>query len=198
MKARYSILSLTLLLIATLLIAPMGAFAASSTATGSKILKNINVSGTLEDGSTFDGKVSLTNLAYDLEKGLLADGEVKGTVTKADGTVQDVKETFNGVTANLTGAESAMSTLAAQQQEEGCQILFLDLGPLNLDLLGLQLDLSQIVLDLTAVPGPGNLLGNLLCSVAGLLDGNGLLSDVTGLLGQLTGLLDQVNNLLGR
>ncbi|WP_079508699.1 hypothetical protein [Mesobacillus jeotgali] len=93
-----------------------------------------------------------------------------------------------------------MSSLVANQQqaEEGCQVLFLDLGPLFLDLLGLQLDLSQIVLDLTAVPGPGNLLGNLLCAVTGLLDGNGLLSDVSGLLGKLTGLLDQINGLLGR
>lgn len=66
-------------------------------------------------------------------------------------------------------------------EEDGCEILFLDLGPISLDLLGLQIDLSQIELDVTAVPGPGNLLGNLLCQVAGLLDD----------------LLGQVNNLLG-
>jgi hypothetical protein len=41
---------------------------------------------------------------------------------------------------------------------------------LSLDLLGLQIDLSRIVLDITAQTGPGNLLGNLLCAVAGLLD----------------------------
>jgi hypothetical protein len=42
--------------------------------------------------------------------------------------------------------------------------------PLDLDVLGLQIDLSQIVLDITAEAGAGNLLGNLLCNVAGLLD----------------------------
>jgi len=39
------------------------------------------------------------------------------------------------------------------------------------------------VLNITAVPGAGNLLGNLLCDVANLLNGSGLLpAQVTGLL----------------
>lgn len=29
---------------------------------------------------------------------------------------------------------------------------------------------NEIVIDLRAVPGPGNLLGNLLCAILGLLD----------------------------
>ena len=48
--------------------------------------------------------------------------------------------------------------------------LHLDIGPISLDLLGLKVDLSRIVLDITAQTGAGNLLGNLLCAVAGLLD----------------------------
>jgi hypothetical protein len=47
----------------------------------------------------------------------------------------------------------------------------LTLGPLDLNLLGLQVHLDRVVLDITAQSGPGNLLGNLLCSVAHLLDG---------------------------
>ena len=62
------------------------------------------------------------------------------------------------------------------------------LGPLDLDLLGLQVHLDKVVLDITAVPGAGNLLGNLLCAVAGLLDGGPL----AGLLGQLNSLLQQI------
>jgi hypothetical protein len=77
----------------------------------------------------------------------------------------------------------------AQQGGGSCQILFLELGPLFLNLLGLELSLNQIVLDLTAQRGPGNLLGNLLCAVAGLLDGSR-----GGVLGNL---LDRINNLLG-
>ena len=44
------------------------------------------------------------------------------------------------------------------------------LGPLHLDLLGLVIDLNQVILNITAEPGPGNLLGNLLCAIVGLLD----------------------------
>jgi hypothetical protein len=68
--------------------------------------------------------------------------------------------------------------------ETTCQILHLDLGPLTLDLLGLQVDLSRIVLDITAQSGAGNLLGNLLCGVANLLN------DPTGLTRLLNSILD--------
>ena len=44
-------------------------------------------------------------------------------------------------------------------------------GPLDLNLLGLAVHLDEVVLDISAVPGAGNLLGNLLCGVANLLNG---------------------------
>jgi hypothetical protein len=43
------------------------------------------------------------------------------------------------------------------------------------------------VLNVAAQPGPGNLLGNLLCAVAHLLDNNGPLSGIVGLLNNLLG-----------
>ena len=73
-----------------------------------------------------------------------------------------------------------------------CQILNLTLGPLHLNLLGLVVDLNRVHLRITAVRGPGNLLGNLLCAVANLLNGSApaanqaaLLNDVVGALGIL-------------
>jgi hypothetical protein len=63
-----------------------------------------------------------------------------------------------------------------------CEILHLELGPLDLDLLGLEVHLDQVVLDITAQSGPGNLLGNLLCAVAGLLDRDGPLEGIANLL----------------
>ena len=60
---------------------------------------------------------------------------------------------------------------------------------MHLDLLGLVVDLAPIHLDVTAVPGAGNLLGNLLCAVAGLLDPNTFLADF---LNQLLGILFKV------
>jgi len=70
-----------------------------------------------------------------------------------------------------------------------CSILDLTLGPIHLDLLGLVVDLNQVHLQLTAEPGSGNLLGNLLCAVAGLFDG-GLLGQVSQILNRVLGLLD--------
>jgi hypothetical protein len=61
-----------------------------------------------------------------------------------------------------------------------CPILNLSLGPIHVDLLGLVVDTSRICLDVTAVPRQGALLGNLLCAIAGLLDGGLSLADVLG------------------
>jgi hypothetical protein len=63
-----------------------------------------------------------------------------------------------------------------------CDILHLTLGPLDLTLLGLVVHLDRIRLDITAQPGPGNLLGNLLCAIAGLLDGSAPLTSLAALL----------------
>ncbi len=75
-----------------------------------------------------------------------------------------------------------------EAQAAVCPILVLDIGAIHLDLLGLVVDLAPISLDITAVPGAGNLLGNLLCAVANLLNGTGG--------GSLGGLLAQINQIL--
>ena len=62
------------------------------------------------------------------------------------------------------------------------------MDPLDLDLLGLVVHLDTVHLVITAQPGPGNLLGNLLCAVAGLLDGSGspnALQQIVNLLNQI-------------
>jgi hypothetical protein len=51
-----------------------------------------------------------------------------------------------------------------------CTILSLTLQPLDLNLLGLRVRTSRIDILIEAVPGPNNLLGNLLCALTGLLD----------------------------
>jgi hypothetical protein len=103
--------------------------------------------------------------------------------------------TLDGILTNtVTGVQTTITDLAVRLPILGtttatCDILHLELGPLDLDLLGLVIHLDRIVLDITAVPGPGNLLGNLLCAIAGLLDGGGPLARLTGLLNQLLMLL---------
>jgi hypothetical protein len=93
--------------------------------------------------------------------------------------------TFTGLVSGVQQtAVPFTSAINLAQSQASCQILDLVLGPLHLDLLGLVVDLNQVHLNITAVPGAGNLLGNLLCGIAHLLDG-GPLAGLTGLLNNL-------------
>jgi hypothetical protein len=87
---------------------------------------------------------------------LVANGSLVTTITN----------TITGATQTVTQAISIPVAASGS-----CPILHLTLGPLDLNLLGLQVHLDRVVLDITAQSGPGNLLGNLLCAVAHLLDG---------------------------
>jgi hypothetical protein len=82
------------------------------------------------------------------------------------------------------------SVTAPLQVSGSCQILSLTIGPIHLNLLGLVIDLNQVVLNITAVPGAGNLLGNLLCAVANLLNGGGLIGNL------LTNLSTLINRII--
>ena len=122
---------------------------------------SIPVAGT--GTGTLTGTFNLQRFAANNDQ-LLAVGTLVGTVTNtATGVVTSVVQ---NVAFPVTVGQTA------------CEILHLDLGPLHLDLLGLQIDLSQVVLDITAQPAPGNLLGNLLCSVAHLLDSPSALANL--------------------
>jgi hypothetical protein len=68
---------------------------------------------------------------------------------------------------------TASPSFVLAQATQTCQILNLNIQPLHLNLLGLVVDLQAVILDITAVAGAGNLLGNLLCAVVGLLDNVG-------------------------
>jgi len=150
---------------------------------------------TLDEGdATFDGRLDITGLeivdqdtaeelafeGQDLREPeedenpfyLVASGRLQGAL-ETNPTTQ-INETFQTVIGLLEDAIGLLEGLLDDDNDEDdpeeCPILFLDVGPIFLDLLGLQVDVSQIVIDITAVAGEGNLLGNLLCAVAGLLD----------------------------
>lgn len=122
----------------------------------------------LDEIDEFDGQLTLTDLEVaenadgDLE--LLASGRLRGQVVE---TGERVNETFEDLVLGLL--EQILGILQPDEPGE-CPILTLDVGKIFLDLLGLQVETSEIQIDITAVAGPGNLLGNLLCAVAGLLD----------------------------
>ena len=113
-------------------------------------------------------------------KGFL-EGRIKdaGPDTKFSGVKLIPVKKING--QSVTDARTASRAAA-------CDVLNLVLGPLDLNVLGLEVHLQRVVLDIVAVAGAGQLLGNLLCAVAGLLDGGPL----AGLLGQLRTLLNQI------
>jgi hypothetical protein len=79
--------------------------------------------------------------------------------------------------------------VGARQLAPSCDILNLVLGPLDLNLLGLEVHLNRVVLNIVATPGPGNLLGNLLCAVAGLLDNTGVLRQIRQILNSILAIL---------
>jgi hypothetical protein len=131
-------------------------------------ITNIPVRGTTAAGDVFNGRLDINR--FRVRNGqLVAVGDLTGTLRSAVG---DVIGTVDQI-VRLPVAIGDAST---------CDILHLRLGPLDLNLLGLVVHLNRIRLDITAQAGPGNLLGNLLCAIAGLLDQglnlNGVLRDL--------------------
>jgi hypothetical protein len=150
---------------------------AAAKPSGSPPAVSDSVTGTFTDAlggtGTFDGTFTLSRFTQ--QAGELA---VVGTLT---GTLTDsLGADIGTVSQTLTLPVTATAT---------CDILHLELGPLDLDLLGLVVHLDQIVLDIDAQSGPGNLLGNLLCAIAGLLDSNVIGNVLVNLLNQLLSIL---------
>jgi hypothetical protein len=143
----------------------------------------IPVSGTLANGTgAVDGTLDVQRFATQ-NGDLVALGTFTGKVTSASGDVLS------------SGSQQVAVPVDLAASNGSCQILDLVLAPLDLDLLGLQVHLDQVHLNITAQQGPGNLLGNLLCAVAGLLDGP--TNPIGALLDQLVALLNQILGALG-
>ena len=117
---------------------------------------------------------------------LLAVGQLRATLKRGNGHV--VGKVSRSVVLPVRRAEGGPVNRAAARQAD-CDILNLVLGPLDLNLLGLNVHLNRVVLNIFATPGPGNLLGNLLCAVAGLLDQGGLLTQVRQILNSVLAIL---------
>ena len=118
--------------------------------------------------------------------GQLPDGQLVGRPVRHD-LLLPVKASG----AHTASTATASSNAAAARAD--CTILHLVLGPLDLNLLGLKVHLDRVVLDITATSGSGNLLGNLLCAVAHLLDNTS--PSLTDLL-RLSSLLNRIIGIL--
>jgi hypothetical protein len=138
-----------------------------------------------KQGRTGAAKVDIVPKSFSNVGGkLMMRSAVTTTLQGARGSVPHTKMMSLPVQKATTGAMASGVTAAT------CDILNLVLGPLHLNLLGLEVHLNQVVLDIVAVSGAGNLLGNLLCAVAGLLDGGGALGQIAGLLNQILAILN--------
>ncbi len=97
-------------------------------------------------------------------------GVLHATLRRGDGDL--VGRTSKTIAIPVKNAFTGAGKAAAARN---CQVLDLVLGPLDLNLLGLKVHLNRIVLHIVATSGAGALLGNLICAIAGLLDGTSLL-----------------------
>jgi hypothetical protein len=144
-----------------------------------------------EQVGTLTGTVYLTHIDMLPDGRFLGTARIIGTATTAAGSLPvDITQI---TTLAINGASAAAATLAAgattQAAGASCDVVNLVLGPLHLDILGLVVDLNQVVLDVVAQTGAGNLLGNLLCALLGLLDGVAIFPAITQLLEQINSIL---------
>lgn len=175
---------------AALLVVPVAASAQSTpTPVTATSFSHIPVSGKASNGKAFTGHLNVTQFVSRGGKSFAV-----GTLTGRLGnrTIKRsnvaIPVSANSTNPPLLGAKRGSGQVASPAAT--CAILHLTLGPLNLNLLGLTVHLNQVVLNVDAQSGSGQLLGNLLCSVAHLLDQTGLNS------GQISSLLNIVQQLL--
>ncbi len=168
---------------AALLVVPVAAGAQTTpqtTPVSVSSFSHIPVTGKATNGKAFTGHFNVTQFVVRHGKAF-ALGTLTGKVGNRSVTRQNV--------AIPVSMGSGSSTGLTAHAAATCQILNLILGPLHLNLLGLHVDLNQVVLNITGVTGTGQLLGNLLCGVANLLN-PGLPA------GTLAGLLNIVQQLV--
>ena len=133
----------------------------------------VPVTGTTSKGGKFTGNFAVSQFRV-VDDQIVAVGTLTGTIQNGTGSV---------IGTILKTVQMLVTINAAT-----CDILHLELGPLDLNLLGLEVHLNRVVLDIDADP-TGGLLGALLCAVANLLDVGGPLADIVGLLNQILALL---------
>ena len=144
------------------------------------------VVGTFGNGGTVTGTFTPRHFRT-VGTQLVAVGKLKGELTRANGnTVGDFTQR---VVMPVATAGGLPLPLLREGRAATCDILRLVLAPLDLDLLGLQVHLDRVLLTIIAESGAGNLLGNLLCAVAGLLDSPGLLTQVGQILDSILAIL---------
>lgn len=140
-----------------------GAGPASAQSGGDSLTRVVAVKGKAENGKRFRG-------TYTIKRFVSRSGKVRAVGT-LKGRMQGRNVTKRGVRMPVAlGHAPAAGAAQLPPLPNGCTILNLTIRPINLNLLGLVVRTSRIDLRIDAVRGPGNLLGNLLCALTGILD----------------------------
>ena len=145
--------------LAVMLIGGAGPAAAQTSTT--PLTKTVKMTGTAKNGKKFKGTYTIKRFTRSGSK-QYAVGTLKGRLKGRRVKREDVR-----IPAALARAAQAAQI---PPTPNACQILNLTLQPIDLNLLGLRLRTSRIDLRIEGVPGAGNLVGNLLCGIPGILD----------------------------
>ncbi len=164
MKLHKLSLTVVALLLAMALMVPL-----SASATPGVI--NTAVQGTATGRTSFVGNLAITGFKL-----------INGTINATGTLTGNILDRAGNVIGSIGSVPVSVPLTAINGS---CPILNLTLGPLHLNLLGLHIDLNQVVLNITAQSGPGQLLGNLLCDVANLLNNGGTLQAILNDLNQI-------------
>lgn len=138
---------------------------------------SVPITGTFTDALGGTGTVTGT---LDIQRFTVVDGALAA--------VGSLTATLTDSLGTVLGTVTQQVTLPVGNISATCEILDLELGPLDLDLLGLMVHLDRVNLEITAQQG-GGLLGDLLCSLADLLNGNATLNAVSRLLNNILRIL---------
>lgn len=140
-----------------------GAGTASAQDTTSPFAQTVPVTGQGKNGKQFTG-------TYTIRRFVERDGQAWAVGT-LKGKLKNRRVVRNGVQMPAAVVVPGQAAQVPPVPTPGaCQILNLVLGPINLNLLGLRVATNEIRLLVEAIPGAGNLLGNLLCAITNLLN----------------------------
>jgi hypothetical protein len=143
---------------AFMLVGGTGIASAQTNTASQSLAKTIKVTGAAKNGKKLNAKYTISRFI------------AKGSQTYAVGTLKGTLggKHFSKSNVKMPVAQSTGSS--AQAAQASCQVLDLVINPITLNLLGLVVHTDTIHLNITAVPGAGNLLGNLLCGILGILN----------------------------
>ena len=180
--------ALAALMVCAVSLGAAGTASAAQEPAKTPLTKTVALTGT----KGFKGTYTIDRFASKGGK-LVAIGTLKGTMRKS-GKTKRVSRKNVTMPASVAGAGPASGAKASQVPPipGACQVLNLVLGPINLNLLGLSVRTNQINVRIDAIPGAGNLLGNLLCAVTNLLNPDGALGQLTGAINNLAAALNAI------